>query len=457
MPMDTTIAAISTPPGVGAVAMIRVSGPDTFSVCDRIFKKNKSFKLALAEKNTVHYGKIVENSSGTVIDEVIAAIYRAPQSFTGEDTVEIFCHGGNVVTRRVLEEVIRAGASMAEPGEFSKRAFLNGKLDLSQAEAIIELINARSSAASSVAARQLEGKTGESIKKIRDGLLDVLSHILAYIDFPDEDVEYIDEEQVSQMIKTSLNRIESLIKTYRSGRAISEGVDCAIVGRTNAGKSSVMNRLTGDDTSIVADIEGTTRDVVSKSVTVGRVVLNLLDTAGIRDARDEIEKIGIERALSAINRAQLILFVVDITDTRGVDEELFKKVSGKPAIIVANKSDLESRCDMSSYNELGEIVYVSAKSGEGFEELRNTIESMLIDTELDVSNDDIVTQARHFEQLTRAKEALLEAINSLEMGITFDVISIDVQNAIESLGAISGQSVGDEVVDRIFERFCIGK
>ena len=457
MPMDTTIAAISTPPGVGAVAMIRISGPDTFSVCDRIFHKNKDFKLSYAKKNTMHYGKIIEASSGNVIDEIVAAVYRAPNSFTGEDTVEFFCHGGNVVTRRVLEETIRAGAVMAEPGEFSKRAFLNGKLDLSQAEAIIELINARSYAASSVAARQLGGKTGKAINKIRDELIDVLSHILAYIDFPDEDVEYIDEELVKNMIDSSLNKINVLLKTYKSGRAISEGVSCAIVGRTNAGKSSVMNRLTGDDTSIVADIEGTTRDVISKSVTAGRVVLNLLDTAGIRDAKDEIEKIGIERALMAIERAALILLIVDITDSSKIDESLLKKIAGKNVIVVANKSDLSKNCDMSFYDELGKIVYVSAKNGDGFDELINVIESTLIDTELDVSNDDIVTQARHFEQLTRASESLKEAMDGLLCGMTFDVISIDVQNAVESLGAISGQSASDEVIDRIFERFCIGK
>jgi len=457
MIIDNTIAAVSTPPGVGAVAMVRVSGNDAFSICDRIFKKRSGFTFENAEKNTVHYGKIVELHTGITLDEVVAAVFRGPNSFTGEDTVEIYCHGGNVVTRRVLEEVIRAGARYAEPGEFSKRAFLNGKLDLSQAEAIIEMINAKSASAATVAVRSLEGKTGQTIKAIRADLVDVLSHILAYIDFPDEDVDYIDEEQVIGLISNSRSRVEKLLKTYKSGRAISEGVDCAIVGRTNAGKSSIMNMLTGDETSIVADIEGTTRDVVSKSVTMGRVVLNLLDTAGIREARDEIEKIGIKRALSAIEKAALVLFIVDVTDARGADTDLIEKVRGKNVVVVANKSDLGASADMTPYEGLGTIVQVSAKEGTGFEELTSVVESMLIDTELDITSDDIVTHARHFEQLTRAYESLTEAINGLEAGMTFDVVSIDVQSAVEALGAISGQSAGDEIIDRIFERFCIGK
>ncbi|MBR2742379.1 MAG: tRNA uridine-5-carboxymethylaminomethyl(34) synthesis GTPase MnmE [Clostridia bacterium] len=457
MAIDTTIAAISTPPGTGAVSMVRVSGPDAFTICDRIFKKKKPFSFCEAEKNTVHYGRITELESGVVLDEVVAAVYRAPHSFTGEDTVEIFCHGGVTVTRRVLMEIIRAGASQAEAGEFSKRAFLNGKLDLSQAEAIIELINARTYAAETLAARSLSGGAGQTIKDIRAGLIDVLSHILAYIDFPDEDVEYIDEDEVLRLIRDAQSRIEKLISTYKSGRAITEGIDCAIVGRTNAGKSSVMNRLTGEETSIVTDIEGTTRDVVSKSVSVGRAVLNLLDTAGIREARDAVERIGVERALSALDRAQLVLYVADTSDPRGADDEIIGRIKDKPVIVVLNKSDLSPAAPEDEYAALGDVVRISAKTGEGLSQLKQKIEDMFIDRGLDPARDDIITAERHFERLTRASEALSEATQGLAAGMTFDVVSIDIQAAADALGDVTGQSAADEVIDRIFERFCIGK
>ncbi len=459
MSLHSTIAAISTPPGTGAVSMIRVSGEDAFSIFDKIFRKNKNFSLSDAPKNTVHFGRIRELGTDVVLDEVVAAVYRAPHSFTGEDTVEIFCHGGAVVTQRVLMEVIRAGASQAEAGEFSKRAFLNGKLDLSEAEAIIELINARTYSAEVVAARSLSGGAGRTIKDIRASLIDVLSHILAYIDFPDEDLDYIDEAEVMRLISGAAERIDALLSTYKSGRAITEGVDCAIVGRENAGKSSVMNRLTGEETSIVTAVPGTTRDVVSKSVSVGRAVLNLLDTAGVRETSDEVERIGVGRALSAIERAQLVLYVADVTDGRGADGEIISRIKEKPVIVVLNKCDLSGDADNvpGEYARLGECVRVSAKTGEGFELLKEKIENMFIDSSLDVARDDIITAERHFERLTRAREALSEALDGLHAGMTFDVVSIDIQAAADALGDISGQSAADEVIDRIFERFCIGK
>ncbi|MBQ4249704.1 MAG: tRNA uridine-5-carboxymethylaminomethyl(34) synthesis GTPase MnmE, partial [Clostridia bacterium] len=341
----------------------------------------------------------------------------------------------------------------------SKRAFLNGKLDLSEAEAIIELINARTYSAEVVAARSLSGGAGRTIKDIRASLIDVLSHILAYIDFPDEDVDYIDEAEVMRLISGAASRIDALLSTYKSGRAITEGVDCAIVGRENAGKSSVMNRLTGEETSIVTAVPGTTRDVVSKSVSVGRAVLNLLDTAGVRETSDEVERIGVGRALSAIERAQLVLYVADVTDSRGADGEIISRIKEKPVIVVLNKCDLSGEDDACAekYANLGECVRVSAKTGEGFELLKEKIENMFIDSSLDVARDDIITAERHFERLTRAREALSEALDGLHAGMTFDVVSIDIQAAADALGDISGQSAADEVIDRIFERFCIGK
>ncbi|MBQ3379564.1 MAG: GTP-binding protein [Clostridia bacterium] len=285
----------------------------------------------------------------------------------------------------------------------------------------------------------------------------MLSHILAYIDFPDEDVDYIDEAEVMRLISDAAARIEELLSTYKSGRAITEGIDCAIVGRENAGKSSVMNRLTGEETSIVTDVAGTTRDVVSKSVSVGRAVLNLLDTAGVRETHDKVEQIGVRRALLSMDKAQLILYVTDMTDPRGPDSEIADRIKDKPVIVVLNKCDLSSDALGAGYGALGETIKVSAKTGEGFSELKQKIEDMFIDSSLDVARDDIITAERHFERLTRAREALFDATAGLEAGMTFDVVSIDIQTAADALGDISGQSAADEVIDRIFERFCIGK
>lgn len=456
--MEHTIAAIATPIGTGAVSMIRVSGKDCFFICDKIFNKNKNFLLESASPNTIHYGKIIDLNTKKTIDEVMAAVFKEPLSYTGENSVEIYCHGGMQITSRVLEEIIRAGASLAGPGEFTKRAFLNGKLDLSQAEAVIDLINSKSDIASSVAVGQLEGSIKSGIQEIREKLVLALSHILAYIDFPDEDVEYIDENEVMGLLSEAQKQTQDLINSYYSGKAIVQGIDCVITGLVNAGKSSLMNCLTGDKTSIVTDIAGTTRDVVSKSVRIGNAILNLLDTAGIRKSEEHVEKIGIELAKATVDKAELVLLVIDASrETLPEDKEFYFSIKDKQIIFVANKCDLTQKYDKGFYNGKGKIIEVSAKAAQGIDALKREIEDNLINKDIDLKNDKIITNIRHFETLKVAKQDLESAIEGLNNGFTFDVISIDIQNAIEALGEISGLCVSDEIIDNIFKRFCIGK
>jgi len=434
-----TIAAISTPQGIGGISVIRVSGDSAIDICDSIFKgKNR---LSDAKSHTVSYGHIVDKS-GEFIDEVLVTVMREPRTYTRENVVEISTHGGFMAAKRVLETLILAGAYPAEAGEFTKRAFLNGRIDLSQAEGVIDIINALF---------QAKGGLFKKISEIRGDLVHLAAQMQVAIDYPDEDLEDVTVTDIKNALLKAKNAVLQMIDTRDSGRIIKEGIKTAIVGKTNVGKSSLLNRLAGEDRAIVTDISGTTRDVIEEFVNLDGVPLRLLDTAGIRDTEDAVEKIGIERAKRTINEAELVILVLDLSrKTDGEDETLFELVKDKKVITVANK------CDIKSEN-INANVEISSKTGEGIGELVKIIKKMYNFAEIDWGNSAVITNARHLLALGRTKEALSRAIEQLNGGMPQDIAALDINEAIDFLGEITGETVSEDIIAEIFHSFCVGK
>ena len=450
-----TIAAISTPIGTGAVSAIRISGKDAVKIGDKIFFGKK--KLSQCESHTAHYGEIKYNEK--TIDMVLCLVMKGPNTYTGEDTVEIFCHGGIVVTKNVLETVLAAGARQALGGEFTKRAFLNGKMDLSQSESIIDIINAKSSLEKDIAINQAGGTLQKNIFALRQELIEISANMMAFIDFPDEDLINDTTETLCEKMKLCLEKVEKLLRSYQSGRIIRDGINTAIVGKPNVGKSSLMNIFAGCDKSIVTDIEGTTRDVVEERVDIDGIILNLWDTAGIRQSDDKVESIGVLKSKEKLSKAQLVIAVFDGSiPLSSEDEEIIRLLEGKKVIAVINKTDLEEKIDKNYIESLGiPTISISALSEKGIDELKGKIKEMFIDENLISSGEEIITNARHFEALTKCKNSLCQGISAFETGLTADMISIDLENAISSLGEIVGMTVSEEIVDTIFRKFCVGK
>lgn len=448
-----TIAAIATPQGTGGISVIRISGEEAVDIADRVFS-GKSLKTAAS--HTVHYG-FVKNRKGEVIDEVLATVMLAPRTFTRENVVEISCHGGSVTTHSVLEALIEAGAYMAEAGEFTKRAFMNGRIDLAQAEAVIDIINAKTSLSQRNAIAQLGGKLSEEIKEIRDILVHMCAQMQVIIDYPDEDLEDITEEDIKNICSTCSKRLQKLIDSSNSGRLMCDGIRAAIVGKPNVGKSSILNCLAREDRAIVTDIAGTTRDVIEESVAVNGIPLILSDTAGIRDTDDLVEKIGVKKSQQYLDSADIVIVVLDSSVPLDEnDRDVLAKSSDKKRIILLNKSDREGVLNPSDFDD-EYVVEISAKTGDGVEYLNRAIESLCKIGKVESENGRIITNMRHKKALIGAEEALARAAEALEAGMPCDIVSIDVAAAMDSLGEITGETVSESVVNDIFHNFCVGK
>jgi len=458
-----TIAAISTPHGKGGVAVIRISGRDAFDVADRVFVRASGEKLCDTRHACAVYGEIfMPDCRDNSIDDGIATVFRAPRSFTGEDTVEISCHGGVLVTRRVLAAILCAGARSAEAGEFTRRAFVNGKMKLTEAEALGDLLDAGSEGQLALARGGMRGLLSNKTDELYSALVRVMSGIYAVIDFPDEDLSDMSREEMEDALASIAADIRRLAATYGTGRAVNEGIPTAICGRTNAGKSSVYNRILGYDAAIVTDIEGTTRDVLRETAVLGDTKLLLCDTAGIRDTADKVERIGIERSHREIESAGLVLAVFDGTREPDADDiSLAEKIraTGVPAIALVNKSDL-LECERVG----GDILYgfdavirVSAATGEGFDKLSDTVNAMFIDGDIDMANDAVVTGARQYALLTNSAELLERALEDMRAGMSLDACCVGVECAMAALGEVDGREIGEEIVSSIFSRFCVGK
>ncbi len=460
MRLFDTIAAVSTPPGVGGVAVIRISGPESVGICDKIYKSCSGKIPSELKKRYVSFGNI-ENSKNELIDQVLLTVFEAPNSFTGEDVVEISCHGGKAVTEYILKELVSNGARIAARGEFTKRAFINGKLDLTQAEAIMDIISAEDELSLKSGENHLKGILKEETEKIREKILDVVSHVLAVIDYPDEDIDDLKSAEIISTISECETKIATLIKSYNTGKIIRDGANIVIAGKPNAGKSSLMNAFLGEDRAIVTNIAGTTRDVLEENVNINGLKVRLTDTAGIRKSDDLVEKIGIERAVECVKNADLVLYVADkTTGLTNEDFELISAIRGKKSIGIINKSDLSGEILSDELkNELCcEAVFeISAANGEGINELSDYIKNIILSGEVNVSDNLYITNKRHYEELLSAEGSLKKAISALENGLFADIITIDLENAITALGTITGSTVSEDVVANIFEKFCVGK
>lgn len=458
--MEDTIAAVATPMGEGGIGIVRVSGPGAVSLVDRIFRSPRGRSLRESKSWTLSYGWIVD-AEGEAIDEVIVSVMRGPRSYTAEDVVEINCHGGIVPLRGVLERVLEVGARLAEPGEFTKRAFLHGRLDLSQAEAVIDLVRAKTERSGRVAVRQLEGNLAREIGNLRQELVKILAGIEAAIDYPDE-VGDVDSEELKATIGAVRRRVREMLETADAGRVLREGVDTAIVGKPNVGKSSLLNLLLRQNRAIVTEVPGTTRDVIEEIVNIRGIPIKVRDTAGIRHTEDAVERIGVEKALALVEGADLVLCVVD--GSCPVEEDditIMRRLAGRPGILVVNKLDLEQVSKDEEYRQWVDdtpVVRISAKTGEGLEELEREIAKAVMGGQVQLTDNRImVTRARHKQALKNALESLEAALNTVAKGLPVDLVAIDVQDAADSLGEVSGDTVREEVIDRIFADFCVGK
>ena len=452
----STIAAIATPNASGGIGVIRISGDDAIAVADKVFRSVSGRKLCEIKGYTALFGHIYENESA--VDECVALVFRAPKSYTGEDVVELSCHGGLFVTQKVLRTVFAAGAVPAEPGEFTKRAFLNGKIDLAQAESVMNIISAHGQQALNAAANTLDGKLSEKIAGIAASLTNVAAGIAVWTDDPDEDVPQAHEENVYEVVKNALSELNKLIKNFDSGKAVTQGVPTAICGHPNVGKSTLMNQLAGYDKSIVTDIAGTTRDVVEETVRLGDIVLHLADTAGIHESDDIVESIGIDRTMKKLDSASLVLAVFDSSqplDSNDID--LLERCRGRKAVAIINKTDLGINTDIEKIKEyIIDTVFISAANGDGIEDLKAVIEKLLGTAEFDTSAG-ILANERQYSCCTSAADSLNEALTGLEIGVTLDAVNVSIDYATEKLLELTGEKAREAVVNEVFSKFCVGK
>lgn len=451
---DRTIAAVATPQGTGGISVIRISGSDAVGIAQKVFSGKN---LKDAPSHTIHYG-FIKNDQGEKIDEVLVSVMRAPKTFTREDTVEISCHGGTVTTQAVLRTVIEAGAYMAEPGEFTKRAFLNGRIDLSQAEAVIDIINAKNELSQRNAMSQLGGTLSKEIKSVRDELVHLCARMQVIIDYPDEDLEDVTEDDIKNLCRSCADKISYLIETSNNGRMMRDGIRTAIVGKPNVGKSSILNCLAKDERAIVTDIAGTTRDVIEESVTIKGIPLILSDTAGIRETNDVVEKIGVIKSRQYLDSADLVIVVIDGTSQPdSEDYDVLDATKDKNRIILLNKSDISTEITSDMFDKEDTVIEISAKTGEGTDRLADAIEKLCRLDTIQSENGRIITNMRHKTALIGARDALIRVADALEAGMPCDIVSIDIAGAMDSLGEITGETVSESVVNSIFHNFCVGK
>lgn len=458
--LEDTIAAISTPLGAAGIGIIRISGKDAIRIGETVFKSKKSKRVSEANNYTILYGHII-NKQNMIVDEVLVSVMRGPNSFTAEDVIEINCHGGIIAVRKTLELVLNAGARLAEPGEFSKRAFLNGRIDLAQAESIIDLINAKTEKSLQVAVSQLEGTLSGQITLLSGELLDLMAQIEAGIDFPEHDIEEISRAQIKRSTEMIVQQIDKMIDSADTGRVLRDGLRTVIIGKPNVGKSSLLNAFLKEKRAIVTDIPGTTRDVIEEIVSLKGIPLKIVDTAGIRETNDLVEKIGVEKTKEASIEADLILLMIDAsTGVTDNDLQLLPLLEGKKCLVIINKIDLKEKYDypeLEKYLGKYEAIETSLVKGQGLEQLENRIEELVYSGTVTSHDDVMVTNIRHKNSLERAAESLQNALSALERQLPTDCIAIDLKAAWDSLGEITGESVGEDLVDQIFSRFCIGK
>jgi len=449
--MKDTIAAISTTTGAGAISIIRVSGEKAIEIVNKIFKEKDLTKV---ESHTIHYGHI--EYKGKIEDEVLVSIMKAPKTFTTEDVVEINCHGSIVVTKKILEILLTIGCRMAEPGEFTKRAFLNGRIDLIEAEGVMDLINSKSESEKKLALNQIEGKVSNLIKDLRQKILEVLAQIEVKIDYPEyEDIEEVTYNDLKENINIVEEEIKRIIKESENGKIIKEGIKTAIVGRPNVGKSSLLNNLLQEEKAIVTDIAGTTRDIVEGTIIINGVKLDLIDTAGIRKTDDIVESIGVNKSLETINKADLILLVLNNNEQlTEYDKEILDNIKNKKHIIIINKIDLETKLEEIKDNN---IVKISALNNKGIEELKNKITEMYNLEEIESKDATYLTNARGLSLLKQAQEVIIEVNNGIDNKQPIDMIEIDLKRIWELLGEITGETYQEELINQLFSQFCLGK
>ena len=457
--MEKTIAAISTAMSASGIGIVRISGDEAMDVISRIYRsKNGKKNIREVQSHTIHYGFIYDGED--VVDEVLVMIMRGPHTYTGEDTVEIDCHGGVYAMKKVLETVLKNGAVIAEPGEFTKRAFLNGRLDLSQAEAVMDVIQAKNSMALKSSVEQLKGSVQRAVKEIRSRLLYQIAYIESALDDPEHyDLEGYPQE-LAKIVDKEAGEITDLLKTADDGRMIQEGIKTVILGKPNAGKSSLLNFLVGEDRAIVTEIEGTTRDILEEYISLNGITLRVIDTAGIRETEDIVEKIGVGKAKQMAEDADLILYVVDSSrPLDDNDEDIIELLSGRKSIVIYNKTDLEPVVNMAKLQERtgSPVIPVSIVEEKGIRKLEEEIKNMFFKGELSFNDEVYITNARHKAALEEARESLKLVKNSIDMGMAEDFFSIDLMNAYEGLGRIVGESVGEDLVNEIFSKFCTGK
>ena len=460
---DSIICAVSTPPGTGGIAVIRLSGKGCIELADTVFFSSTGKKLRDGLPNTVLFGEI--RKTGVIIDEVLVALFRAPHSYTGEDVVEISCHGSVYIQQQILQLLIESGARSALPGEYTQRAFLNGKMDLSQAEAVADLIASSSAGMHKLALSQMRGGFSNELSKLRSQLLDFTSLIELELDFSEEDVEFADRSNLKQLALKIEQLIGKLADSFSVGNAIKNGIPVAIIGETNAGKSTLLNLLVGEERAIVSEIHGTTRDVIEDTIVLSGTTFRFIDTAGIRETSDTIESLGIERTFNKLEQASIVLWVIDLTSTVALIESVAKVIvpylKDKKTLLVFNKSDLLSSAELGEKQGLlreveADRLYISAKKKENTEQLKQHLTQAAAIPEIS-NNDVIVTNVRHYEALTNAHSAIHRALEGLETNLSGDFLSQDTRECMHYIGEITGQISNDEILHHIFERFCIGK
>ncbi|MDD9309830.1 tRNA uridine-5-carboxymethylaminomethyl(34) synthesis GTPase MnmE [Cytobacillus firmus] len=457
-----TIAAISTPMGEGAIAIVRLSGDQAFEIADRLFRGAGGKRLKNVASHTIHYGHIVDPKTEQIAEEVMVSAMKGPKTFTKEDVIEINCHGGLVSVNRVLQLLLNNGARLAEPGEFTKRAFLNGRIDLSQAEAVMDLIRAKTDRAMNVALGQMEGRLSKLIQKLRQEILEILAHVEVNIDYPEyDDVEEMTHHMLMEKAAYVKKEIEKLLQTSQQGKILREGLSTVIVGRPNVGKSSLLNSLVHENKAIVTDIPGTTRDVIEEYVNVRGVPLRLVDTAGIRETEDIVERIGVEKSRQVLKEADLILLVLNYSDElTSEDENIFKAVEGMDVIVIVNKTDLDQKIDMNRVRELSKhhkLVTTSLLEDQGVDDLEEAIASLFFAGSIEAGDMTYVSNTRHIALLNQAQNAIDEAMQGVEMGTPIDIVQIDLTRTWELLGEIIGDSVHESLIDQLFSQFCLGK
>lgn len=454
-----TIAAIGTALSNSGISIIRISGKDSLNIIRKIFVSNSKIM-----PNNIIYGKIVEN--GKVVDTVLVSYFKNPKSYTGEDVCEINCHGGVQITREILQLVLANGARLAEPGEFSKRAFLNGKMDLTKAEAVINLINSKNTTQARIAANNLEGDLYKKIKEVREELIELMAHIEVSVDYPEYDYDEVENDNVISLLNRKIIEINNILSTYEQGKYIKDGVNVVILGKPNVGKSSLLNTLSRSQKAIVTEIPGTTRDVIEERINIGNIILNLSDTAGIRKTDDFVEKIGVKRSIEKIDEADLVIYLLNVeSDIDDEDKEILSKIQNKgiKLITVINKIDKGQKSKFDTVlNELkrfgvNEVIKMSVLNNEGIDELKNKIEEIFNTNDLDFENELIITNERHRDLLNKSKEYLEIAKKEIEDNEPIDIVSIVIKNATKSLGEIIGADVNQDIVNKIFEKFCLGK